>query len=383
MRSDLELGLSMRKSLRLFAAAALAATTGVWADAAGAQGTASMNLNGTTITVGGGVQFLQLPDVDFTFLVGPNDAVVRKQKNDDFDEYGGAFSGSIETPFGYWGDTPVTGFVSGFFANVEDSERHNCVSTANLGCTVEAIVDDPTNPNSVTLPRFSTRTDRDVDFWGVGAETRFGRAPAPIPDTGGYLFRFGYVGIGADVRGIDQDNRLTLDGPTPVNPGGSFSRAVNYEETLDTTYWGGYVSIGGEYNILGYLGMGSWGLRSLVSLRAGIYDAETDYAGRFTFVRVGESTRLNLTNNQVAFIGGATFETRKQFGPRTSLSLVTDYEWYSYAPEMKYVDADRGGCAPDCPGKVNRTHISDDDAFAVRTTLRLNIALGPALMLNR
>jgi hypothetical protein len=50
---------------------------------------------------------------------------------------------------------------------------------------------------------------------------------------------------------------------------------------------------------------------------------------------------------------------------------------------MRYVDADRGGCSDfpggpvfDCPGTVNRTHISDDDAFEVRTTLRLNIGLG-------
>jgi hypothetical protein len=35
----------------------------------------------------------------------------------------------------------------------------------------------------------------------------------------------------------------------------------------------------------------------------------------------------------------------------------------------------RGGT---CAGKVSRTHIEDDDAFEVRTTLRLNIALGAA-----
>jgi hypothetical protein len=42
---------------------------------------------------------------------------------------------------------------------------------------------------------------------------------------------------------------------------------------------------------------------------------------------------------------------------------------------MKYVDADvTPGIA--FAGGVRKTHISDDDAFAVRTTLRLNVALG-------
>src|SRR5215471_11526763 len=62
-------------------------------------------------------------------------------------------------------------------------------------------------------------------------------------------------------------------------------------------------------------------------------------------------------------------------GPRTSLSLVTDYEYYSFAPQMKYVDADVTP-AITFAGGVNKTHISDDDAFEVRTTLRLNVALG-------
>jgi len=193
-----------------------------------------------------------------------------------------------------------------------------------------------------------------------------------VPDRGGYLFRLAYVGIGGDVRGIHQDNRLSLSGDGPD---------INYSETLDTTYAGAFLSVGGEYNVLGYLGVGgSWGIRSLLSLRGGVYNASSDYTGRFRVS--GTTTRLGL-DDQVAFIGAASFETRKQFGPRTSLSLVSDYEWYSSAPKMKYVNADRGGCSDfpggpiiDCPGTVNRTHISDDDAFEVRTTLRLNIGLG-------
>jgi hypothetical protein len=131
------------------------------------------------------------------------------------------------------------------------------------------------------------------------------------------------------VRAIDQNNRLNLNGD------GFDVNQIKYSESLDTTYAGAYLSIGGEYNILGYLGIGgSWGLRSLISLRAGVYDASTDYSGRFT-PDGGSTTHLGLSDDQVAFIGAASFETRKQLGPRTSLSLVTDYEYYSFAPQMK------------------------------------------------
>jgi hypothetical protein len=328
---------------------------------------------GTTISIGGGAQLLSLPDIDFTFKVNDEGAVVRKQTNSDLDDYGGAFAGSVATPFGYWGATPVTGVVSGFFANVTDTDRKGCVSTGSLGCTAENIVDNPNQLDSFGFEQFRTNTNRDVDYWGVGGEARFGKGAEPVPNQGGYLFRFAYIGIGADVRGIDQSNRLNLRGD------GFGVNEIKYSESLDTTYAGAYLSIGGEYNILGYLGVGgSWGLRSLLSLRAGVYNADTDYSGRFT-PEGGDATRLSLSDDQVAFIGAATFETRKQFGPRTSLSLVTDYEYYSFAPEMRYVDVD---VTPGTTfeGNVRKTHISDDDAFEVRTTLRLNIGLGPAAL---
>jgi hypothetical protein len=357
----------MHKLVRLLACAAPLAT--VAASTASAQQPVSQVIGGTTITLGGGVQLLSLPDIDFTFKVNDSGAAVRKQTNSDLDDYGGAFVGSVETPFGYWGSTPVTGVVSGFFANVSGDDHKECTSTGSLGCTAENIVDNPNQLDSFGFEQFKTKTDRDVDYWGVDAEARIGKGAEPVPDRGGYLFRLAYVGVGADVRGIDQDNTLRLRGD------GFSVNDVKYSETLDTTYAGGFLSVGGEYNILGYLGIGgSWGLRSLVSLRAGVYNADTDYSGRFT-PGGGSATRLSLSDDQVAFIGAASFETRKQFGPRTSLSLVTDYEWYSFAPKMKYVDAD---VTPGTTfaGNVNKTHIADADAFEVRTTLRLNIALG-------
>jgi hypothetical protein len=362
----------MRNLIRVLAVASL----GVAAlpPAAHAQDAVTATYGNTTISVGGGAQLLSLPDIRYTFLVNTNNgAVDRTLKNSDLNDYGGVVVGSVESLFGYWGNTPVTGVASGFFVNVQDTDRKNCSSTSNLRCFAENIVDNPNQSDSYGYNSFTTNTKRDVDYWGAAGELRFGKAPEPVPNGGGYLFRFAYWGIGGDVRGIDQANRIRLNGSGNV--------PINYSETLDTTYSGAFLSIGGEYNVLGYLGIGSsWGLRSLLSLKAGIYNADADYNGRFaapaTAMRDAANTRLGLSDDQAAFIGSATFETRKQFSPRTSLSLVTDYEYYSFAPQMKYVNADAGNCGGACPGTVSKTHIADDDAFEVRTTLRLNIGFG-------
>ena len=80
-------------------------------------------------------------------------------------------------------------------------------------------------------------------------------------------------------------------------------------------------------------------------------------------------SRLSLSDDQAAVIAGISFQTRKQFGPRTSLSLLSEYDWYSSVPKMCYAHG---------PGEV--TTIEDDSALATRTTLRLNIGLGSAAL---
>jgi hypothetical protein len=162
--------------------------------------------------------------------------------------------------------------------------------------------------------------------------------------------------------------RLRRARPRPGSPyqgqHGSVGELFNYKETLDTTYYGGYFVFGGEYSLFPAL-CGGWGLRSFIDLQAGIY-------GHFVGRGIGGSG-LGLSDDEVTFIGGVKFETRKQFSPRTSLSLLREYEWYSYAPEMRYNDGD--GKAN---GIVNGTHIIDGDAFSQRTSLRFKIGLGPA-----
>jgi hypothetical protein len=336
----------MRNLIRLVAVTA--AGMAAFLPCALAQDMTTTTFGGTTIWVGGGVQFLSLPDIKFTWRNG------RRQTNSESDwlDFGGAVGGGFETALGFWNGIRVTGGIKGFWANIETDDRTRCSSNCE--------VYDPTGVYSGPSPTtLNTKTDRDVDYWGGQAELKFGR-PEPVhvkPN----LYRNDYFIIGADVRGIDQDNKLR------GNSGGS--PTFRYNETLDTTYYGGYVGLGGEYS-LGFLTGGGLydrlGLRTFISGRAGLYSANTDYDGRYTQVSIG-SNKLSKSSDDLAFIGTISLETRKQIGMRTSLSLWTDYEYISSVPKMRYAD-DEG----------SPTRIDDEGVFASRTMLRLNIGFGPA-----
>jgi hypothetical protein len=348
----------MHRTLQLLAATAFGVA--VWAPTASAQTANVVAVEGTTISVGGGTAFLTLPDTKFTFRYD-NDSgdTVHKQTNLDynaFSDYGGGFTGSIQTPLGGW-----VGAVHGFWSSINNNDTNTCKNTGGTTCAAADLVDEP-GPSTVSaVDVLKARTSKDVDLWGVAVELD---RPTGAPMLPG-LFHSTYWGAGFDVRGIDQDMRIK---------GYDFTTNLfRYDETLDTTYYGGFISFGGEYT-LGMLGMGGlwerWGLRSFFEAHAGLYSANTDYDGRFSPTGFDPS-KLGLSHDNVAFIGGIKFETRKQLGPRTSLSLLSEYEYYSWVPDMRYNDGDDG-----VAGIVDKTQIGNDDAFSGRTSLRLNIGLG-------
>ena len=102
----------MRMSIRLLAATAIGVAA--FMPAAHAQDMTTATFNGTTIWVGGGVQFLSLPDIKFTWRDG------HRQTNSESDwlDFGGAVGGGFETALGFWGGYRVTGGIKGFWANI-------------------------------------------------------------------------------------------------------------------------------------------------------------------------------------------------------------------------------------------------------------------------
>jgi hypothetical protein len=174
-----------------------------------------------------------------------------------------------------------------------------------------------------------TDTDRDVDCWGGSLEAKFwGRDPVQVRPN---LLRTDYLLIGADKRGIDQNNDL--------NGSWSARTVFKYNEDLNTTYYGGYISFGGEYS-LGFLGTGGlWeSLGSAPISRPG----PVSMTPRPTMTAsLPSNSSRSLSKDDLAFIGSVSFETRKQFGPRTSLSVWSAYEYISSVPEMRDSNGDR------------------------------------------
>jgi hypothetical protein len=355
----------MHKMLRAFAGVAFASAILLPGSLpAQAQEPASMTVGSTTISLGGGFAFITLPDTRFTFRFDDGDGdTLKKQRNSSFDEYGGGFSGSISTPLGSGFGIPWVAAVHGYWSNIEDSNRNRCVTTGGAVCAAADIVDRPGDSTVAALGPgnvLTSHTDREVDSWGAALGLTTHRPTAIILPGIMKSTRWGFA---FDVRGLDQD--LRINGETA-----GVSNLFDYRETLDTTYWGGYVTFGGEYSLFKGLNDGL-GLRSFVDFHAGIYSADTDYNGRITSTDFAPS-RLGLSDDEITFIGGVKFETRKQFSPRASLSLLSEYTWYSYVPGMRYNDGDNGA-----NGIVNQARIFDDDAFVTRTSIRLNIGLGP------
>lgn len=351
----------MLKSSTVLAATLLGAA--VLAQPAAAQDFTTTTFSGTTIWVGGGVQFLSLPDINFTAKRGGGKIKRQTNSHKDWLDAGGAVSGGFETALGYWGGYRVSGGLKGFWANVEDDHTTKCQGAPG---SAHCVIFDPSNGAGAVGSYLLTKTNRDADYWGGSAQLKFATgAPTEVKPE---MYRNDYFIAGFDVRGIDRDDRLKgTQGPLNV---------FSYSETLDTTYTGGYIGFGGEYSfgfvpVIGKAlkGVGGvydrLGLRTYLNATAGFYNASTDYTGRFgsPFV-AGAPSRIGLSDDEFAFIGTLSLETRKQITDRTSLSLWTDYEWISAVPQMHYANTSHA------------TSIEYDDVFASRTMLRLNIGLG-------
>ena len=193
------------------------------------------------------------------------------------------FSGSAATPLGWALGMPWIGAVHGYWSSIDDTNRNRCVTTNSSTCAAADIVDKPGSSTVSTSGTLFSHTDRDADSWGVALEFT---TPNPRPMILPGIMKSTHWGAAFDVRGLDQD--LHIKGST-----GGVGELFNYKETLDTTYYGGYVVFGGEYSLFPAL-YGGWGLRSFIDLHAGIYGANADYNGHFVGKGIGDVAILKL-----------------------------------------------------------------------------------------
>ena len=183
---------------------------------------------------------------------------------------------------------PWVGAVHGFWTNFDNSNTTRCVSTGSSNCGAANLFPAPP---TVTAGTLISDTGRDVNNWGAAFElTTPQETPMLLPG----LFKNTHWGAGFDVRGLDQ--KLHINGT-----GGS-QDIFQYRETLDATYYGGYLTFGGEYSLFPNL-YSSWGLRSFADAHVGVYGVNTDYNGRF-FPNGLSSVKLDLSKDDVAVIAG-------------------------------------------------------------------------------
>lgn len=337
-----------------------------------------MTVGGTTVSVGAGTAILTLPDVPSimdlqSFAAGR--ALIRTIKfSEDFDdEIGWNVNGSITRAFG--GNQALS--LSGFWSEITSEHSERCIAQTNQGCLWYPLTDNPAanQANGVGPGRsISSYGQRQVDHWGVSLETQWHSMPDVMGVTQAPPRRT--FAIGADIRGIDQ----VLSGDIALDQPLAGRGPVKYSEDLDTRYYGAYLAWGRDYT-LPFLSSvtGGLGLQSSFLLRGGVYFAETEYEGQIidqTTLGSNISSSQSLSDDETAYILGLVLQTRKPLGRRAMLSLKSEYEYYSYVPKMAYNTVD-APAIPVSAGRQNGTVLGDDDAFSMRTSLRLTIKLGP------
>jgi hypothetical protein len=367
--------------LPLWRVAGVAVASLLVATAARAQ-SQTWHANGTTVTIGAGIANLTLPDVPTMVTRGPNGAPFpvfeSYQFSDNFgDSAGWSVNGSISVPITGFVGGPDELAVSGFWASIKRTEYFACGAGATI-CLISPLVDTPgvQQVNGVIAPgqSINSQATRDADQWSGSLEAKWFLNSALGAAKRGMKPQ--YLAVGADVRGIDQNLNAVMNGTSGF--------VANYNEDLNTTYYGGFIAWGGDYESILFRTIWDYlGLQSSFRFQGGVYYADTRYNGSLVNTGVlcggcGNPTgNLSLSRNDVAFIGNITLETRKQINERMTLSLKSEYEYYSWVPSMAYNTVDRGPASITSSTRQDGTVINSDDAYSFRTTATLTVDITP------
>jgi hypothetical protein len=270
--------------------------------------------------------------------------------------------------------TPAKFSLKGFYGHYRSTDRSSCavdLAPGGLDCLYFNIV-DPGAGDSNTGPfgNFSTRTERSLHYWGTAIEGRFDedavsyfRDPFSIVDLSAIRFGLGF-------RALQQKTELFAVDTTVPDP-------VDYDEDLDTYYYGAYVGYDRRFDF-------GRGLSFGFAAQGGLYYADTDYEANYrAFIPVGVNTfvtdwgRLNLQRSDVAFIGSATLDLTQQFS-WGSVGLFGEIEYLSRTPRMRYRDQELDGGFPfDIIGPNAVTSIDMGSAWNYTIGSRVTVPFDP------
>lgn len=309
-----------------------------------------------------GYTHLDLPETQMLTLVGGTffDRVVGKITDHDGDLKGGRIDAEL-TGFAshdlWWGYQGVFN-LGGFYAYADSTDHSACRFTNRVDCAYVNILDfDHTKENNTgAFGTLEARTKREVDYWGLSVSATLSSynsislkdEPDLLPTP---------FSIGIAMRALQQNVHLFAVDVAVPDP-------VDYDEGLDTYYWGAFVGYDRTFK-LGH------GLSVTLDADAGVYYAYSEYDGRYkAFIPIGnnvfllEQARQTLSDDEIAFIGSLRVGVSKDVGWGT-LGVFAQGEYLSYVPKVNYNDRDRAGGSPFglVGGTNDGTSLGSDDMF--------------------
>lgn len=269
------------------------------------------------------------------------------------------FSNGLQTNFS----------LTSFYSHYDGEDKSSCSFTVDEDCAFTNIVDFDEEYENNTGPfgQFEVRTKRNVDYWGVGIEARLGQH-----GLGGSLkdsipsFRELPIKLGIAMRALQQDVDLFAIDVSVPDP-------VDYDEALDTYYWGGYIGLEHTHEFAA-------GLSLTLDAHAGVYYARTNYNATYeAFVPIGgsafiiERSKLEINDESSALIAGVNVGLEKDVGWAT-LGVFAQAEYDSHVPFVKYNDNDEAGGVPfGLKGKTIGTSLDDESMVSYTLGGRVSI----------
>jgi len=332
--------------------------------------------SGAALTASVGYSWFDLPATKLTTLVG---GPFFDQATGTVTNHDGGLGGVrtdvrlaefAEHPLsdGYW----LSFGASGFYGRYEGSQRSGCTATATSDCAFVNLVDyDKTQANNTGWGGdFSIKTERSVNYYGASIDARIGYGLL-----GGYkdeprreLSPF-KVGIG--FRGLDETTKLRALDPAVCQP-------VNYKDTLDTHYYGGFVGYERKFDL-------SDGWTFNVDATAGLYYTDTEYQGKYSGYSLylpGSGAPFYVQDFGVAngslergsFIGGLRVGLNKSLS-WGNVGVYGQGEYLSYAPKIAYNSNDQAVWLSAPIDGQSGTRIKSDDAFNFTSGLSISVPL--------
>jgi hypothetical protein len=317
-----------------------------------------------------GQEHLQIPETRFgivkwNFIGGGG--TIRTLENSDGEFDGTRLDLSIgSNPLSIGGKPMVLG-VKGFFSWLDTGRNTQDCTTPALGgaipfCTVLPLFDpNPAvfnTPFDTPLETITYRTVRDVTHWGIAFELSDLLRGKSTASSGAALK------AGLAYRRLGQDTSITA-----VSDAGAPIRDVNYQEQLDTDYWGAYAGATGRWHL-------GTGLFFTLDGEVGLYQAKTEYHGSYLSRSNNPgannlSQTLSLDHDAAAVIASLKLALDQDFGA-FSLGAFVRGEVTSYAPKMAYNEVDQAGGAG-LVGDNNGTGIDRGKAWSVTAGARLTV----------